>query len=125
MVEQRGEPRPLVLTCCFTHTEQVAQLADPALSPGRGRLPSVLLGRWPSLHALRRRLPTFVRTLRRYYATVRLPAGVHVGLLAHNLLQPARRDFTMGADGVSRFSRVEFPCMPGVSDCAESTECLR
>src|SRR5438034_8292652 len=87
MVEQRGEPRPLVLTCCFTHTEQVAQLADPALSPGRGRLPDVLLGRLPSLHALRRRFPTFVRTLRRYYATVRL----HVGLLAHGLLQPARR----------------------------------
>jgi len=25
-----------------------------------------------------------------------------------------------GVDGVSRFSRVEFPCMPGVYDCAES-----
>ena len=25
-----------------------------------------------------------------------------------------------GVDGVSRFSRVECPCMPGVSDCAES-----
>ena len=30
-----------------------------------------------------------------------------------------------GTDGVSRFSRVEFPCMPGVSDCAESAECSR
>src|SRR5262245_37798617 len=30
-------------------------------TPGRGRLPGVLLGRLPSLHALRRRLPTFVR----------------------------------------------------------------
>src|SRR4029077_2211350 len=29
--------------------------------------------------------------LRRYYATVRLPTGVHVGLLAHGLLQPAHR----------------------------------
>src|SRR2546423_8994852 len=31
----------------------------------------------------------------------------------------------MGTDGASRFSRVEFPCMLGVSDCAESLECLR
>src|SRR5688572_17960010 len=30
-----------------------------------------------------------------------------------------------GTDGVSRFSRVEFPCMLGVSDCAESSGCLR
>src|SRR5271163_2151271 len=46
VVEQRGEPRPLIFTCCLTHTKQVAQPADPALSPGRGRL-DVLLGRLP------------------------------------------------------------------------------
>jgi len=86
----------LIFPCCLTHTVQVAQLADPALSPGRGRLPNVLLGRLPSLHALRPRLPALVRTLRRYYATVRLPTGVHVGLLAHGLLQPARRIFRDG-----------------------------
>src|SRR5881296_2877749 len=80
----------------LTHTEQVAQLADPALSPGRGRLHDVLFGRLPSLHALRRQLPTVVRTLRRYYAPVRLPTGVHVGLLAQGLLQPARRLFCGG-----------------------------
>src|SRR5947199_10757788 len=96
MMEQRGEPRPLIFTCCFAHTEQIAQLADPALSPGRGRLLSVLFGRSPSLHALRRRITTVVRTLRRYYATVRLPTGVHVGLPAHGLLQPARRHFHDG-----------------------------
>ena len=59
------EPRPLIFACCLTHTKQVAQLADPALSPGRGRLPDVLLGRLPSLHALRQRFPAVVRTLRR------------------------------------------------------------
>src|SRR5713226_2254520 len=53
------------LTCCFTHTEQVARRAGPALRPGRGRLPVVLLGRSPSLHALRRWLATVVRALRR------------------------------------------------------------
>jgi len=65
VVEQRGEPRPLIFACCLTHTKQVAQPADPALSPGRGRLPDVLLGRLPSLHALRQRFPAVVRTLRR------------------------------------------------------------
>src|ERR1700747_3465874 len=91
MMEQCGEPRPLVPPCCFTHTVQVAQLAGPTLSPGRGRLPDVLLGRSPSLHALRRCLLTLVRALRRYYSTVRLPIDVNVGLLAQALLHPARR----------------------------------
>jgi hypothetical protein len=53
VVEQRGEPCPLVLTCNFPHTEQAAQRAGPALCPGRGRLLDVLLGRSPSLRALR------------------------------------------------------------------------
>ena len=33
--------------------------------------------------------------------------------------------FAPGANGVSRFSRMEFPCMLGVSDCAESSGCSR
>src|SRR5665213_610176 len=113
VVEQRGEPRPLIFTCCLTHTKQAAPPADPALCPGRGRLLDVLLGRLPSLHALRQRLPAVVRALRRYYATVRLPTGVHVGLPAHGLLQPARHDFRNGrqrglpvlARGVSMHAR--------------------
>ena len=32
---------------------------------------------------------------------------------------------TMGVDGVSRFPCAEFPCMRGVSDCAESNGCSR
>src|SRR5689334_5876556 len=36
-----------------------------------------------------------------------------------------RPDDYPGIDGVSRFSRAEFPCMPGVSDCAESYGRLR
>src|SRR5271169_4590549 len=96
MVEQRGESRPLIPTCYLTHTEQVAQLAGPALGPGRGRLLDVLLGRSPSLHALRRCLLTVVPTLRGYYTIVRLPIDVHVGLRAQGLLQPARRIFPDG-----------------------------
>ncbi len=48
--EQRGELRPLISTCCLTHTEQVARLADPALRPGRGRRPRFsLVGGLPSM----------------------------------------------------------------------------
>src|SRR6266852_288205 len=91
VVEQRGELCPLLLACNFAHTEQAARLVGPALCPGRGRLLGVLLGRPPSLRALRRRLPVLVRALRRYYAAVRLPIHVRAGLRAHALLQPARR----------------------------------
>jgi hypothetical protein len=90
MVEKRCEPYPLFLTCYFPHAEQAVRRVDPALSLGRGRPFGVLFGQSPSLHTLRRRFPAFVWALRRYYATVRLPTNVHVGLLAHDLLQPAR-----------------------------------
>src|SRR6516162_5747688 len=95
-MEQRREPCLLVPTCCFAHTAQAVRLAGPTLSPGRGRLPDVLLGRSPSLHALRRCLLTLVRALRRYYSTVRLPIDVHVGRPAHGLHQPVRRIFPGG-----------------------------
>jgi hypothetical protein len=47
-----------------------------------------------------------------HFATVRLPANVHAGLLAH-APSPAGPLHFSGADRVSRFSRAEFPCMPG------------
>jgi hypothetical protein len=53
-------------------------------------MPGNLLGRPPSLHALRRRSPALVRALRRYYAVARLPAAVHGGLVAYRLLLPVR-----------------------------------
>src|SRR6516225_4989238 len=70
-------------------------------------MPGSLLGRPPSLHALRRRSPALVRTLRRYYAVARLPATVHVGLIAHRLLPPVRSVSTTDCDGIPRFSRVQ------------------
>src|SRR5947207_5108251 len=99
-----------VLLRCFAHTLQPAAPASPARCPVRVRLWRVLLGQRPSLHNLRRRLPAFVRLLRRYYAAVRLPTAVHGGLMAHRLLLPAR-SLPAGGDGVSRFSRMEFLCM--------------
>ena len=80
-------------------------------------MPRNLLGRPPSLHLLRRQSPALVRRSRRYYAVARLPAAVPEGLMAHRLLPPARR-LLAGDNGVSRFSRMEFLCMPGVFDSA-------
>src|SRR5713101_7882482 len=54
----------------------------PAQRPGRVLLARVPLGQPPFLHQLRHRLPGLVRQLRRYYAAVRLPAVVHLGLTA-------------------------------------------
>ena len=59
-----------------------------------------------------------VRLLRRYYATVRLPATVPGGLMAHRFLPPVRGFPAAHRDGVSRFSRVEFLCLRGVFDSA-------
>src|SRR5664279_3767903 len=78
----------------------------------------VLLGQRPSLHSLLRPSPAFVRLLRRYYAAVRLPATVHLGLIAHRLRPAVRVRLPTDGNGVSRFSRVEFLCMHGVSDSA-------
>ena len=59
-----------------------------------------------------------VRLLRRYYATVRLPATVPGGLMAHRFLPPVRGFPAADNDGASRFSRVEFLCLRGVFDSA-------
>ncbi len=111
MVQQGSEPQLPVLPGCFAHTVQPAWPASPALGPARVRLFRVLLGQRPSLHHLLRPSLAFVRQLRWYYAAVRLPAAVHVGLRAHRLLPPARLALLTGDNGASRFSRTEFLCM--------------
>ncbi len=60
----------------------------------------------------------FVRLLRWYYAAVRLPAAVHLGLIAHRLHPTVRVLLTTDGHGASRFSRVKFLCMHGVFDSA-------
>src|ERR1035438_385359 len=92
---------------------------SPARCPVRVRLFRVLLGQRPSLHDLLRPSPAFVQPLRWYYAAVRLPIAVHVGLRAHRLLPPIRPALATDGHRVSRFSRVKFLCMPGVYDSAE------
>src|SRR5467141_2432635 len=107
-MQQRREPYLpvlcfLSLLCCFAHTVQPAWPAFPARCPALVGLFRVLLGQRPSLHTLRRRSPALVRLLRRYYAAVRLPVAVHVGLIAHRLLPPVRLLLAADGNGVSRF----------------------
>src|SRR5215831_14700477 len=102
----------------FPHTVQPVWPAFPTLYSAQVRLVHVLLGQRPSLHNFRWRSPAFVQLLRRYYAAVRLPATVHVGLIAHRLLPPVRSVSTTDSDGISRFSRVEFLCVLRVFDSA-------
>src|SRR5438270_13828191 len=52
-------------------------------------------------------LHTVVRMFRRYYNAVRLPAAVHVGIIAHRFPPPTRLLSSAGGDWASRFSRVE------------------
>src|SRR5260221_8478105 len=78
----------------------------------------------PSLHSLRhrrigiaRRRASFVRGLRRYYGSVRLPASVHHRRTSLEFsMRPHRAGW--GERRISRFSRRLLPCMPGVSDLA-------
>ena len=133
MITHRPPHSPVL--ALLTHTVPTLEMSPPGHS-GAARTPDKLgllmysgtvssispifgnlLGRPPSLRALRRRSPALVRALRRYYAIARLPTAVHGGLMAHRLLLPAR-PLLAGDCGVSRFSRMEFLCMPGVFDSA-------
>src|SRR5262249_10320018 len=105
-----------------THPLPKEQHAYPALSPARGPELCVPLGRSPSLHRLRQP-HAFVRRLPRYYATVRLPTGVHAGRAVNDLLRPIRHT-RADACGISRFPCKEFPRMRRVFDCAGSADGL-
>jgi len=79
VVQQRGEPRILVLCRYFPHTLQRIGRPLPGPVSGGSFAGRVPLGRPPSLHHLRSpgRSRSLVRRLHRYYAVVRLPALVH------------------------------------------------
>lgn len=103
VMQQRREPyllaRGLGGSGCFTYTVEPHRRAGPALSPGRGRRFSVALGCSPSLRTLRMRRfggGAIVRVVHRYYASIRLLAGVNVGRTATGLPRPARRQLRGG-----------------------------
>ena len=109
MMEQSSEPLLLVFPCSLPHTTQSLGHPFPALCQACVGFHDVLLGHGPSLHHLRRQdFPGLVRRLRRYYAPVRLLAGVpaRIALLASRTGPGTGRP--PDADEVSRFSRVQF-----------------
>ena len=124
MVQQGGEPHLRVPFSCLTYTVQPAWPVFPARCPVRVRLFRILLGQRPSLHDLLGPSLAFVRSFRQYYAAVRLPIAVRVGLIAHRLLPPIRSLLAANGNRVSRFSRVKFPCMRGVYDSAGPASAL-
>src|SRR5437016_8983536 len=62
---------------CLTYPLKRAGHVFPALCPGHVTLEHLPLGQSLFLHCLRSRTGGFVRQLRKYYGTVRLPVSVH------------------------------------------------
>src|ERR1039457_3284435 len=89
MVEQSSEPFLLSFPCCFPHTVQPLGHALSALCRVHVRLNDVLPRLCPSLPSLRRRSPSLVRLVHRYYSTVRLLQYVRVRRSACGLRGPA------------------------------------
>jgi len=90
----------------------------PALSPRRAARAYIPLDHPPSLRLLRSdQRHQFVRSLRWYYADVRLPAPVHHRRVSVDFtMRPKRAG--LGGRRISRFSRKLLPCLLGVSDPA-------
>src|SRR5260370_7974721 len=89
MVEQSSEPFLLSFLCYLPHTVQPLGHAFPALCRAHVRLNDVLPRLCPSLPSLRRKLPSLVRLVHRYYGTVRLLRHVHVRRSVCGLRGPA------------------------------------
>jgi hypothetical protein len=110
---------------CLPYPAQVARRAFRTLRSARGRLVRVPLGHGPSLHGLRRwlvmlfaGLSTFVRPLHRYYARVRLPGRVRVGIAACAFSDRTDRGIRPIASGISRLPCKAFVYMPWFLDSA-------
>jgi hypothetical protein len=109
---------------CFSYPVQSDRRCFQPPCAGHGRLNTVPLGRRPFLHELRRWLAaylwlcTFVRSLHRYYSSVRLPRRVHVELRPLACPDRAGCGWQPVAPGISRFPYKEFAYMLRVSDSA-------
>src|SRR5712692_1082414 len=124
VVHEAGELHLPIFHGCLPYPPQRTLHDFPVQCPVRvlpWRLP---FGQTPSLHSLRRqrcdivrRRANFVRGLRRYYGSVRLPASVHHRRTSLDFsMRPQRAGW--GERRISRFSRRLLPCMLGVSDLA-------
>ena len=103
---------------CLTYPLKRAGHVFPALCPGHVTLKRLPLGQSPFLHCLRSRTGGFVRQLRRYYETVRLPMPVHHRCASLDF--PMRSGIPSLADrhGISRLPLKVLACMLRVSDRA-------
>ncbi len=80
--------------------------------------PRAFSPRTPPVVGLLIRLSTFVRSLHRYYAPVRLPKCVRVGRTATAFSDRTDRDSRSVTLGISRFPCMELAYMPWFSDSA-------
>ena len=78
--------------------------------------PRAFSPRTPPVFGLLIRLSTFVRSLHRYYAPVRLPKCVRVGHTATAFSDRTDRDSRSVTLGISRFPCMELAHMPWFSD---------
>ena len=125
VVQERGEPLLPFLSCCLTYSLERAWRTFPALCPERVALGRVPLGRPPSLHRFRRRLPDVVQRLPRYYGAVRLPTSVHHRRRSLDFPVRPAAPLATGGRGISRFPCEVLPCVLGVSDRAGSARVSR
>src|SRR5437870_1238289 len=110
---------------CLTYPLKRAGHVFPALCPGHVTLEHLPLGQSPSLHRLRSRTGGFVRQLRKYYGTVRLPVSVHHRCASLDF--PMRSGIPSLPDkhGISRFPLKMLTYMLRVSDRAGSKSVSR
>src|SRR6266404_5268994 len=124
VVHEAGELHLPIFHGCLPYPPQRTLHDAPVQCPVRVLPRRLPFGQTPSLHSLRhrrigiaRRRASFVRGLRRYYGSVRLPASVHHRRTSLEFsMRPHRAGWAERR--ISRFSRRLLPCMPGVSDLA-------
>src|SRR5580692_3936165 len=118
VVQKRGEPQLLVLSCCLTYPLQRTERVFPARCPGRVLLGQVPFGQASSLHPLRCRLPGVVRGLLRYSRSVRLPRSVRHRRTSLDFPTRPKATAALGDPGISRFPFEVLPYVHGVCDRA-------
>jgi len=113
--------RGLKTACAPAHSRQSDRRGNSAQCPNHGRLSAVPLGCGPSLHDLRRKLPSIVRSLPRYYDLIRLLIRVHARRTA--IAFPSRPGISPGTGETSQIPRKELLHVHKVSDCARFVPC--
>jgi hypothetical protein len=110
----------LLLQHCLTYPLKRAAHVFPALCPGPVTLERFPFGQSPFLHCLRSRTGGFVRQLRQYYETVRLPMPVHHRCASLDFPMRSVIPSLTDRHGISRFPLKVLACMHRVLDRARS-----